>query len=211
MIGRAEINNNYYSTATSNSAKQSKGTYSKSTLRLRNRCCASTWDQRNNSINSEIDKRSALIDQRNGISRLQYNQSPQSNRSESPFKNTFQGGSVMTCRYSLTAATLISPKARSYNNNINTNNSRSTRTAAVNNPAVPSSSVNSNTESGIKIIPFIISVLIGLLVRFVAPIPTGVTERAWTLLSVFVTTISGLVLEPLPVGAWAFSVWIIII
>ncbi|GFH33024.1 uncharacterized protein HaLaN_32335, partial [Haematococcus lacustris] len=26
----------------------------------------------------------------------------------------------------------------------------------------------------------------------------------WTLLSIFVTTILGLVLDPLPVGAWAF-------
>lgn len=36
------------------------------------------------------------------------------------------------------------------------------------------------------------------------PIPDGITVQAWTLLSIFVSTITGLVLEPLPVGAWAF-------
>jgi len=30
------------------------------------------------------------------------------------------------------------------------------------------------------------------------------TPQAWSLLAIFLSTITGLVLEPLPVGAWAF-------
>jgi len=45
---------------------------------------------------------------------------------------------------------------------------------------------------------------LGLLIRFAVPIPVGITVQAWTLLSIFVSAIVGLVLEPLPTGAWAF-------
>ena len=34
--------------------------------------------------------------------------------------------------------------------------------------------------------------------------PRAVDPRAWTLLAIFLSTITGLVLTPLPVGAWAF-------
>ncbi|WVZ48902.1 hypothetical protein U9M48_000296 [Paspalum notatum var. saurae] len=37
-----------------------------------------------------------------------------------------------------------------------------------------------------------------------APRPAEVTPQAWQLLSIFLSTIAGLVLGPLPVGAWAF-------
>lgn len=36
------------------------------------------------------------------------------------------------------------------------------------------------------------------------PKPIEVTSQAWQLLSIFLSTIAGLVLSPLPVGAWAF-------
>ncbi|CAI7905549.1 unnamed protein product [Closterium sp. NIES-53] len=36
------------------------------------------------------------------------------------------------------------------------------------------------------------------------PVPAGVTTQAWQLLAIFLSTITGLVLGPLPVGAWAF-------
>lgn len=52
--------------------------------------------------------------------------------------------------------------------------------------------------------PLILSISVGLALRFLVPIPIGITTQAWTLLSIFVSTITGLVLEPLPVGAWAF-------
>ncbi|XP_031262134.1 dicarboxylate transporter 2.1, chloroplastic-like [Pistacia vera] len=57
---------------------------------------------------------------------------------------------------------------------------------------------------GAKILPLIISISIGLIVRFVIPKPVEVSPQGWQLLSIFVSTIAGLVLSPLPVGAWAF-------
>ncbi|KAK6945772.1 Solute carrier family 13 [Dillenia turbinata] len=55
-----------------------------------------------------------------------------------------------------------------------------------------------------KLIRFIISISIGLIVRFLVPKPSKVTLQAWQLFSIFLSTIAGLVLSPLPVGAWAF-------
>jgi len=57
---------------------------------------------------------------------------------------------------------------------------------------------------GAKPLPFVISIGIGLIVRFFVPKPVEVTPEAWQLLSIFLSTIAGLVLSPLPVGAWAF-------
>lgn len=57
---------------------------------------------------------------------------------------------------------------------------------------------------GAKPIPLGISLAIGLLVAFAIPKPHEVSEQAWRLFAIFLTTIAGLVLGPLPVGAWAF-------
>ncbi|KAG8368635.1 hypothetical protein BUALT_Bualt15G0066100 [Buddleja alternifolia] len=57
---------------------------------------------------------------------------------------------------------------------------------------------------GAKLTPLIISLAIGIAVRFFVPIPPELTPQAWQLLSIFLSTIAGLVLSPLPVGAWAF-------
>ncbi|KAH7575577.1 hypothetical protein JRO89_XS02G0153600 [Xanthoceras sorbifolium] len=57
---------------------------------------------------------------------------------------------------------------------------------------------------GAKLIPLVISISVGLIVRFLIPKPLEVTQQAWQLLSIFLSTIAGLVLSPLPVGAWAF-------
>ncbi|KAL6553849.1 cytochrome P450-dit2 [Orobanche minor] len=57
---------------------------------------------------------------------------------------------------------------------------------------------------GAKPIPLIISLAIGVVVRFFIPKPPEITPQAWQLLSIFLSTIAGLVLSPLPVGAWAF-------
>lgn len=57
---------------------------------------------------------------------------------------------------------------------------------------------------GAKPLPLIISVAIGLVLRFLIPKPVEVTAQAWQLLSIFLSTIAGLILSPLPVGAWAF-------
>jgi DASS family divalent anion:Na+ symporter len=43
-------------------------------------------------------------------------------------------------------------------------------------------------------------VALGLAIRFGLPIPDGVTPQGWTLTSIFVSTVLGLVFEPLPTG-----------
>ena len=57
---------------------------------------------------------------------------------------------------------------------------------------------------GAKLAPLMACVSLGLVLNFAVPTPAGITQQGWTLLSIFVSTIAGLVLEPLPVGAWAF-------
>jgi hypothetical protein len=74
-------------------------------------------------------------------------------------------------------------------------------------PAQPADQPPSRVETPlqpIKLAPAAIAVAFGLLVKFVLPSPAGITPEAWTLFSVFLSTILGLVLQPLPVGAWAF-------
>ncbi|GFH07983.1 uncharacterized protein HaLaN_02877, partial [Haematococcus lacustris] len=72
------------------------------------------------------------------------------------------------------------------------------------NGAVPSPPSAPAAPIGVKVVPALQAIAVGLAIRFLAPIPAGVSEQGWTLLSIFVTTILGLVLDPLPVGAWAF-------
>ncbi|KAI3784399.1 hypothetical protein L1987_43498 [Smallanthus sonchifolius] len=57
---------------------------------------------------------------------------------------------------------------------------------------------------GAKPIPLAISVSIGLIVYLAIPKPTEVSKQAWRLFAIFLTTITGLIPGPLPVGAWAF-------
>ncbi|KIZ05262.1 2-oxoglutarate/malate translocator, chloroplastic Flags: Precursor [Monoraphidium neglectum] len=47
------------------------------------------------------------------------------------------------------------------------------------------------------------AVALGAAVRWLAPVPEGLEPQAWSLLAFFVTTVSGLILEPVPAGAWA--------
>ncbi|KAJ6814881.1 putative dicarboxylate transporter 2.1, chloroplastic [Iris pallida] len=58
---------------------------------------------------------------------------------------------------------------------------------------------------GVKPIPLLLSVSVGLVLRFAVPRPGSLTPKAWSLLAIFLSTIAGLVLSPLPVGAWAFA------
>ncbi|KAJ7946195.1 Dicarboxylate transporter 2.1, chloroplastic [Quillaja saponaria] len=67
-----------------------------------------------------------------------------------------------------------------------------------------SPSISAPPAQGTKLVPLIISVSIGLIVRFLIPKPVEVSSQGWQLLSIFSSTIAGLVLSPLPVGAWAF-------
>ncbi|KAJ1290050.1 hypothetical protein BS78_02G212400 [Paspalum vaginatum] len=76
-------------------------------------------------------------------------------------------------------------------------------------PLLASKAPDSNPEpepapGGAKLVPLAISIAVGLAVRFLAPRPAEVSPQAWQLLSIFLSTIAGLVLGPLPVGAWAF-------
>ncbi|XP_010520600.1 PREDICTED: dicarboxylate transporter 2.1, chloroplastic-like [Tarenaya hassleriana] len=71
-------------------------------------------------------------------------------------------------------------------------------------PPPPPSPPRRRRRQGAKIIRLIISVAIGLILCFAVPKPKAVTSQGWRLLSIFLSTIAGLVLSPLPVGAWAF-------
>jgi hypothetical protein len=44
---------------------------------------------------------------------------------------------------------------------------------------------------GVKWVPAIISIAVGLVVRYLVPIPVGVTVQAWQLLSIFLATVTG--------------------
>ncbi|KAH7865355.1 hypothetical protein Vadar_005561 [Vaccinium darrowii] len=73
--------------------------------------------------------------------------------------------------------------------------------------AASSSSSPPPTESqpqGPKILPLILSLSIGLSLQFLIPKPISLSSQAWQLFAIFLSTVAGLVLSPLPVGAWAF-------
>ena len=71
-------------------------------------------------------------------------------------------------------------------------------------PSPPSEPPSSQPPQGAKLLPLILSLSVGLILRFAVPLPEGLTPQGWQLLSIFLSTIAGLVLSPLPVGAWAF-------
>ena len=54
--------------------------------------------------------------------------------------------------------------------------------------------------AGSRIVRGLIVVIIGLIIWF-SPVPAGVKKEAWHLLAIFVATIIGLILTPLPQGA----------
>lgn len=56
---------------------------------------------------------------------------------------------------------------------------------------------------GAKIVPLLVSVGVGLAIRFVAPIPAEITPQAWTLLSIFISTIAGTAMRA--TDSWLFG------
>ena len=44
---------------------------------------------------------------------------------------------------------------------------------------------------GAKPVPLVIALGLGLLLRFVVPVPVGITMQGWTLLSIFLSAIVG--------------------
>nr|XP_009381488.1 PREDICTED: dicarboxylate transporter 2.1, chloroplastic-like isoform X3 [Musa acuminata subsp. malaccensis] len=59
-------------------------------------------------------------------------------------------------------------------------------------------------REGAKLIPLAISLAVGLAIWFLVPTPAEVTPQAWQLLAIFLSTITGFILGPLPIAAWAF-------
>ncbi len=55
---------------------------------------------------------------------------------------------------------------------------------------------------GASLVPTLITVAVGLIIWFIPP-PEGVDIKAWHLLAIFVATILGIILKPLPMGAVA--------
>ncbi|XP_052195590.1 dicarboxylate transporter 2.1, chloroplastic-like isoform X1 [Diospyros lotus] len=56
---------------------------------------------------------------------------------------------------------------------------------------------------GAKPVPLAVSLVVGLIFRFAVPKPAHLSKQAWQLLAIFLATMTGLILGPLPVGAWA--------
>ncbi len=58
-----------------------------------------------------------------------------------------------------------------------------------------------NVKSEIRIIPLLISTLIGLIIWFIIPVPKEVSADAWHLLALFIGTIIGIISKAMPIGA----------
>ena len=67
----------------------------------------------------------------------------------------------------------------------------------------PPEPVREADELNVKNAAFAVGV--GALLRFGFQCPDALEPQAWNLLSIFVSTVTGLVLKPMPVGAWAFG------
>lgn len=65
--------------------------------------------------------------------------------------------------------------------------------------------------NGAKLKPSLILLFSFLLFWFVVPMPSGITTQGWHLLIIFATTIVGLIINPLPMGAIAFTAVAVVI
>ena len=50
----------------------------------------------------------------------------------------------------------------------------------------------------------LVTILVGVVIWF-SPIPAGITPQGWHMLAIFVATILGFILNPMPIGAIAFT------
>ncbi|KAL1557842.1 cytochrome P450-dit2 [Salvia divinorum] len=82
--------------------------------------------------------------------------------------------------------------------------SSSSSTAPPAPPPPPPPQSSPPPQQGAKPIPLTISLAVGAILYFLVPRPSELSPQAWQLLAIFLSTIAGLVLGPLPVGAWAF-------
>ncbi|CAE6917152.1 DIT2-1, partial [Symbiodinium sp. CCMP2592] len=62
----------------------------------------------------------------------------------------------------------------------------------------PKSPQSRRRWAGAAPVPTAISVGIGLIIRFVCPVPEGVSAQGWSILALFVATVTGIVTQPLP-------------
>ncbi|KAL5707334.1 cytochrome P450-dit2 [Ranunculus cassubicifolius] len=135
-----------------------------------------------------------------------------------PFSSS---SSTFTCRRShsllllpplLSSSLSINPKpyfsTQFLSSNINNNNFNNfSHHHVTKTPKIHSSTSKSQSQGrrrGAKLVPLAISISIGLIIRFLIPKPAQVTTQAWQLLAIFLSTNLGLILNPLPIGAWAF-------
>jgi len=58
---------------------------------------------------------------------------------------------------------------------------------------------------GAKLKPSLVLLFLFIIMWFVLPIPAGVTVQGWHLFIIFILTILGLIIKPLPMGAMAFT------
>jgi len=58
-------------------------------------------------------------------------------------------------------------------------------------------------DDGLKIVPALVAVGLGLMIWFVIPVPEGVKPPAWHLLALFVATIAAIIGKAMPIGALA--------
>ena len=54
----------------------------------------------------------------------------------------------------------------------------------------------------LKLVPLLITLAVGVIIWFIPP-PEGLDPKAWQLFAIFVATITGLIVKPLPMGAIA--------
>jgi len=64
---------------------------------------------------------------------------------------------------------------------------------------------------GAKLYPSLVLLVLFILMWFVFPKPEGVTDQGWHLFIIFILTILGLIIKPLPMGAMAFTAVAVVI
>jgi len=64
---------------------------------------------------------------------------------------------------------------------------------------------------GAKLYPSLVLLVLFILMWFVLPVPNGVTTQGWHLFIIFILTILGLIIKPLPMGAMAFTAVTVVI
>lgn len=64
---------------------------------------------------------------------------------------------------------------------------------------------------GAKLYPSLVLLILFVVFWFFVPVPVGMTEQGWHLFIIFVLTILGLIIKPLPMGAMAFTAIAVVI